>query len=282
MVLSNENPDIWTMIPKTIIHFIYSLNDGLTTHEKEGSEGTQGKAERCPRFTTRVPSFLSNLNIYILRKMESATFGGGTEIVKKTFLNHVFSTTEEGKAEILNVLQYAGLAVVPIVVLNKVVQRFIPDADPDKSSLEIVVEILLQLSIILVGIVLIHRSITFFPAYSGFPYGNLLLTNSILTFLIIVLSIQTKLGIKANILVDRLYDLWNGTSYSEPKVVEKNGARVRSQHRVSQADNNDPDNPVIVTNPMPVSTTRGAVQPLPQEVEPVAANSVFGGFGSLF
>lgn len=26
---------------------------------------------------------------------------------KKTFLNHVFSTTEEGKAEILNVVQYS-------------------------------------------------------------------------------------------------------------------------------------------------------------------------------
>ena len=207
--------------------------------------------------------------------MEASTFGGGTEIVKKTFINHVFSTTEEGKAEILNVLQYAGLAIVPIVVLNKIIQRFIPDADPDKSSLEITVEILLQL-------LFIHRSITFFPAYSGFPYGNLLLTNSILTFLIIVFSIQTKLGIKVNILVDRLYDLWNGTSYSAPVPAEKNGGRIRPTHRSSQADNNDPDSPNLTAHPLPVSTTRGAVQQAPQEIEPVAANSVFGGFGSLF
>lgn len=226
---------------------------------------------------------ICSYNILVVVEMEATTFGGGTEIVKKTFLNHVFSTTEEGKAEILNVLQYAGLAVIPIVALNKIVQRFIPDADPDKSSLEITVEILLQLIVLFVGIVLIHRSITYFPSYSGFPYGNLLLTNGILTFLIIVLSIQTKLGIKVNILVDRLYDLWNGTSYSEPVVNEKTGgARVRSQHRVSQADTNDPDSPALMTHPLPVSTTRGAVQPVQQEVEPVAANSVFGGFGSLF
>jgi len=214
--------------------------------------------------------------------MESTTFGGGgAEIIKKTFLNHVFSTTEEGKAEVLNVLQYAGLAIIPIVILNKIVQRFIPDADPDKSSLEITFEILLQLLIIFVGIIFIHRSITFFPAYSGFPYGNLLLTNSILTFLIIVLSIQTKLGIKVNILVDRLYDLWNGTSYSEPPV-EKNTGRIQSSHRTSQADFNDPDSPNLTAHPLPVSTTRGAVQQIPNEVEPVAANSVFGGFGSVF
>ena len=38
---------------------------------------------------------------------------------KKTFLSHVFSTTEEGKAEILNVVQYSVMGVIPIVVLNK-------------------------------------------------------------------------------------------------------------------------------------------------------------------
>jgi hypothetical protein len=60
---------------------------------------------------------------------------------KKTFLNHVFSGSEEGKAEILNVVQYAIMGVVPIVVLNKLIQRFIPEADTDKSSLELLAEI---------------------------------------------------------------------------------------------------------------------------------------------
>ena len=74
-----------------------------------------------------------------------------TPSLKKTFFNHVFSMSEESNAEVLNVLQYAFTAVVPVVVLNKSINRLIPEADPDKSSLEILVEIFLQLSIMLFG-----------------------------------------------------------------------------------------------------------------------------------
>jgi hypothetical protein len=161
-------------------------------------------------------------------------------INKKTFFTHVFSTTEEGKAELLNVVQYATLALIPVIALNKLVARFIPDADSEKSSLEITIEVLLQIIIMFCGIVIIHRVITYLPTYSGFKYENLVLTNVILAFLVIVLSIQTKLGIKVNILVDRLGELWNGPTYSKDR---KNGVKssVRvsapmSQHMPSQAD----------------------------------------------
>ena len=41
------------------------------------------------------------------------------EITKQTFLGHVFSTTDSGKAEIFNIVQYALIGIVPIIVLNK-------------------------------------------------------------------------------------------------------------------------------------------------------------------
>jgi hypothetical protein len=158
----------------------------------------------------------------------------------KSFLSHVFSTTEEGKSEIFNVIQYSTLGVIPIVILNKLVQRFIPDADADKSSIEIIIEVVLQLIVMFCGIIIIHRMITYIPTYSGFKYDNLILTNVILGFLIIVLSIQTKMGIKVNILVDRLNELWNGPSYVEDKKANvRSNVRVSqpiSQHTSSQAD----------------------------------------------
>ena len=58
------------------------------------------------------------------------------------------------------------------------------------------------------GIIIVHRVITYFPTYSGFKYENLTLTNVILAFLVVVLSLQTKLGIKVNILSDRLLKLF--------------------------------------------------------------------------
>ena len=158
----------------------------------------------------------------------------------KSFLSHVFSTTEEGKSEIFNVIQYSTLGVIPIVILNKLVQRFIPDADADKSSIEIIIEVVLQLIVMFCGIIIIHRMITYIPTYSGFKYDNLILTNVILGFLIIVLSIQTKMGIKVNILVDRLNELWNGPSYVEDKKANvRSNVRISqpiSQHTSSQAD----------------------------------------------
>jgi len=211
---------------------------------------------------------------------------------KKTFLSHVFSTTEEGKAEVLNIVQYSIMGVIPIVVLNKLIQRFIPEADSDKSSLELLVEIFIQLILMFIGIILAHRVITYFPTYSGFKYEHLTLTNIILAFLVLVLSIQTKLGIKVNILVDRIYELWNGPSYESQS---SNGARrtmrpMAQQHSPSQADYLDsgasqsgmfPPAPVASVKPvkqtgydyMVGGASSGGMM---QDFGPMAANGVLG------
>ena len=123
--------------------------------------------------------------------MSEETSTGGISN-KNTFFSHVFSTTEEGKAEIMNVVQYSLMGVVPIVFLNKLIQRFIPEADPDKSTLELLAEILIQIIVMFCGIILIHRIITFVPTYSEFKYESLSLTNVILAFLVLVLSIEIR------------------------------------------------------------------------------------------
>jgi len=219
------------------------------------------------------------------------------DIHRKSFLGHVFSTTEEGKAEILNVVQYATLGVIPIVILNKLIQRFLPEADTEKSSLELLVEVFIQLIVMFCGIIVIHRIISYIPTYSGFKYENLTLTNVILAFLIIVLSIQTKLGIKVNILVDRIAELWNGPSQS--KQGKGSGNRGGSNHTISQSDYIDnspmqgdmyPPAPMVTSKPsggggydqMRGASSGGAAQ-MSDYSGPMAANSVLGGsFGSFF
>lgn len=223
-----------------------------------------------------------------------------TSISKKSFFTHVFSMAEESNAEILNVIQYSTLGVLPIVVLNKSIQRFIPEADPDSSSIEILAEIFIQLVAMFVGIILIHRMITYIPTYSGFKYENLTLTNAVLAFLIIVLSIQTKLGLKVNILFDRVVELWNGPSTMNKKEGMKNNVNVSSpvsRHTPSQSDYLDNTNVQHnVFPPAPVATSRqnGATESYDnmmgnnqqmQEMAPgpAAANGLLGGsFGSSF
>jgi hypothetical protein len=222
------------------------------------------------------------------------------DIYKKSFLSHIFSTTEEGKAEVLNVIQYATMGVIPIVILNKLIHRFIPEADSDKSSLELLVEIFIQLVVMFCGIIVIHRAITYVPSYSGFKYESLTLTNVILAFLILVLSIQTKMGIKVNILFDRLSELWNGSGNggSNKKASIKKNVRINdatAAHMPSQADYLDNSQvQTTVFPPAPVATTQsndtydtmmrgGQSNDYGTMLGPMAANSVLGGaFGSMF
>jgi hypothetical protein len=216
------------------------------------------------------------------------------EINRKSFLGHVFSTSDEGKAEIFNVVQYASLGVVPIVILNKMIQRFVPEADSDKSSLELLVEIFIQIVVMFCGIIIIHRIITFVPTYSGFKYDNLILTNVILAFLVIVLSIQTKLGIKVNIVVDRVTELWNGP---EPKGKMGGGNSRGGQHVPSQADFLDHSGMQSDMFPPAPAAPVAAQQQQQQQQRassasapasymdsgPMAANGVLGGgFGTFF
>lgn len=217
---------------------------------------------------------------------------------KKTFFSHVFSSTDEGKAEILNTTQYAVLGVIPIVVLNKLIQRFIPEADHDKSSMELIVEVFIQLIIMFCGVILVHRIITYFPTYSGFKYENLTLTNVILAFLIIVLSIQTKLGLKVNILFDRVNELWNGAT-TDDKAGVRNKVRVNgsAMHSPSQADYLEnagvqmdmfPPAPVPTAVKQPATSYDLSMRGNPAVSQqapmgPMAANSLLGGaFGSMF
>lgn len=225
------------------------------------------------------------------------------DITKKTFLNHVLSASDESTAELLNVVQYATLGVLPVVILNKLIQRFVPDADPEKSSLELLVEIFAQLVLMFCGIVLIHRMISYVPTYSGFKYDSLNLTNVILAFLIIVLSIQTKVGLKVNILYDRAIELWNGPSDPEQENNAKKRVRVKnpvSQHSPSQADYLDntsmqsdmfPPAPAATAVRQSLSNTYDHMMHSGSNMHemngpmmgPMAANGVLGGsFGAAF
>ena len=222
--------------------------------------------------------------------------GAGVETGRKTFFTHVFDMSQEANGEIMNVTQYAVLGIVPVLVLNKLIQRFAPEADPDSSSIELLVEVLLQVVVMFVGILFIHRIITYVPTYSGFRYEHLTLTNVVLAFLIIVLSLQTKLGIKVNILYDRLLDMWNGSSSGEDRKSDvRSRVRVSNSatvaHNPSQADHFDaggssgmfPPAPVVQSKPNSSYDymMRGAP---PQAAQgPAPANSMLGGgFGAFF
>ena len=142
-------------------------------------------------------------------------------------MNHVFRFDQETKFDLLNISQYSLLATIPIVLLNKLMKNYIPEADETKGSIEILFEIIGQLIILFIGLFYVHRIVTFIPTYSGEDYQPITLLNIVLIALTILLSIQTKLGEKCNILVERFVNIWEGhTTMKETNANNKNTVRV--------------------------------------------------------
>ena len=152
------------------------------------------------------------------------------------FFKYVFNFDEENKCDMTNLVQYTLLAVVPVLVLLKIVKQIIPEEDDTKGSLEIMAECVGQIIFILGSMWIINKSIRFIPTYSDCEYEKFLPTNFIIPFLIILITMQTKLGAKFNILIERATDYWNGTSSAT-------AARAA-------ANNNNNNNNIIVTRPL--------------------------------
>lgn len=143
------------------------------------------------------------------------------------FFKHVFNFNDDSKSDILNIIQYAVIAIIPVVILNKSIGKYVPEADDKKGSLELSAEVIIQVIVTFIGLLLIHRIITFIPTYSNTKYADFNIVYIILAILMITMSLQTKLGEKVSILVDRLMELWNGPSDKKKK--GKNGSVKVSQ-----------------------------------------------------
>jgi hypothetical protein len=232
----------------------------------------------------------------------------------KSFFKHVFNFDDDSKSEILNILQYSIIAIIPVVILNKTMQKYVPESDDKKSSLEITAEVVIQIIVMFIGLLLIHRIITYIPTYSGAAYPEFHIVYIILAILMITMSLQTKLGEKVSILVDRISELWNGKQDNKKKNGKNGNVKVSqpiSGQVTGQPMSGYTDGTAISSLPT-YDTTQGnqntmAPQQLPNYdamyrqdntplvgaaspggvesmgvIEPMAANAVLGGgaFGS--
>lgn len=216
---------------------------------------------------------------------------------KQGFFKHVFNFDEDSKAEMLNIIQYAVLALIPVVILNKLMQRFVPEADDEKGSIEITAEVLAQVIVMFLVILLIHRIITFIPTYSGEKYTGFSVTNIILAMLVIILSLQTKLGEKVSILVDRIIELWEGPK--DTKKGKKGNVKVSQPISQNQMAMNQSLSSTSISSLPPVQTQQlpnyeqmyqqdstplvNAATPGMEGFDPQPANGGgIGAFGSAF
>ena len=120
-----------------------------------------------------------------------------TKKINNGFVNHVFNFDNDTKCELMNLLQYVVLAIIPISLYNYVVDSVIPEVDESKSNLEILAEVVGQLAMLVVGLFFIDRLITYVPTYSGRAFGNMNLFSVILVMLVMAYESHTKVGEKS-------------------------------------------------------------------------------------
>ena len=73
-------------------------------------------------------------------------------------------------------------------------KKYFPEATPFKGTLEIAFESF-EISLIFISIYII-RMVEYIPTYSATPYGHMNFIHAIPYFLVLLLTMQTKLGAK--------------------------------------------------------------------------------------
>ena len=176
------------------------------------------------------------------------------------FFKYVFNFDDENKCEILNMGQYAVLAIIPVLIVLKAVKHLVPEEDESKGSLEIMAESLGQLLFIICAIWFINRMIRYVPTYSGCEYGKFNATNFLLPFIIILATMQTKLGAKLNILLDRVVDRWEGNSEA-PQQASSDKSVVRTSQPLAPINSDAPDEPGTAATTAGVASGEPRLQP---------------------
>lgn len=235
-----------------------------------------------------------------------------TKKINNGFVNHVFNFDNDTKCELMNLLQYVVLAIIPISLYNYLVDSVIPEVDESKSNLEILAEVVGQLAMLVVGLFFIDRLITYVPTYSGRAFGNMNLFSVILVMMVMAYESHTKVGEKSKILLNRLKELWEGKKADDKdskknkkdvsvvKVTQPISRAGMPTHQPSRADYLNSHNQMVSpTQMMPpaeeVQTDNGASNQMYNNggfgglqganqvgaSEPMAANEGFGAFSSF-
>jgi len=201
--------------------------------------------------------------------------GGGNT----SFFNYMFSLSSSEKNEILNAMQYILIVIIPVVILLKLMKNYIPLENPDKGTIEITVEVVLQLFVIFIAFLFIHKFAVFIPTYSTVPYGKMNLIHVIIPVIFLLLCMKSSISEKLSILLDR-FMIISGLSQKENMEEKKNTQEVQTQMPFNPIG--PPQSTMVVKEPVYQQNYQNQNQNQNQREqsygppEPMPANEAFG------
>jgi len=165
----------------------------------------------------------------------------------KGFIHYVFNTDSESKITLINLAQYTFLAFIFIAILTNLMKIYYPSIDDSRSSIEIIVMILIYIFIIFYSIYYIDRIICYIPNYSGMQYihcGNsLYLFPLVLSVLITLNTMSPQIDNGTRIILERISESWglpniegsnNGSGGSKKKKKMTQSSQQQQQQQQQQ------------------------------------------------
>lgn len=205
----------------------------------------------------------------------------------ESFLGYMTTITTLEKNELLNVIQYIVLIVIPLVLLLKFMKEYIPPDSASKSSIEITMEVVIQLTMIFIAFWLIHKVIMYIPTYSTVPYEKLNLIQIAMPVVFLLFCMKSSISEKVSILLDRFMTLTGiRTEAMEDKKNQKGKQAMTNQGQGSP--NQMPQMPPPMAHSMnptqqpPMNTSQEAMSMNMNYgiSEPMASNEMGSPFGA--
>ena len=171
----------------------------------------------------------------------------------KSFIDYITSFSATEKAQVMNLLQYCGIAVLPLLAVLKFMKIYMPISNPLKPTSELVFEVIVQLIVILVSFFFIHKLVLYFPTYSQVNYENFSLLSGMLPLLFLMFTLDTKISEKLNVLFDRLLTM---VGLVKEPFDEEEKENVEKEKRQKNVNNSTPSHSMQQTmHPPQMQTT---------------------------
>lgn len=135
-----------------------------------------------------------------MEKIDDSFIGGSTQ---GSFVSYMFSMTDGEKVELINMFQYIILAIIPIILIVRLMKNYIPPVSNTKGTVEIAVELVVQLVVLVSFFFLIHKLILFVPTYTKQNYPSIQFFPILLPLLFILFTLDKNVGEKAQLLLQR-------------------------------------------------------------------------------
>ena len=212
------------------------------------------------------------------------TFVGGS--TSGSFVNYMFSMSDGEKVEIINMFQYLILAIIPVILIVRLMQNYIPPVNNKKATIEITIELIVQLVVLFGLFFFVHKLIAFIPTYTKQQYQNVQFLPLVLPLLFILFTMDKNVGEKAQLLLKRALVMLgiNKENFEGADLAEEEATQAQVSKNVAGQTCGQQMLPPQMSNPVmmePPVRKSDKGQPHQQQQygiqEPTAAND-FGGY----